>query len=673
MSLRYLRVRRFAAQEGKGLPTRSDRKTGVIRTVCNRDCPDTCFVDAIVENGRIVSTKGSEENPVTQGFLCPRGVGDTKRVYSKERVLFPYVKNGSKFERVSWAIAIELVRNNLNRVLEDYGNDSVLLYDYPGNQGFLSWQYSQRLWRALGATVTDGALCSRSGHTGIELHYGLAYGLGLEDALTCGVIVFWGNNARVSSPHLWALSLKARRENDARLVSVDPRKSETSEGCDLWVNPRPGSDVALVYGISRWLIEHDRLDEKFIEDWTSGCDEFKQEAKKWTRKRVEEATGLASSKIEKLCQTLVEKAPAAFMIGLGLNKSAHGAEAARAVSLLPALLGQHRGFHYNDSTGRFAEWDYLNGSRMSHKKSRVVEQVSVGSKLNAGEFKFVFVKGSNPALTLPDQNSVRAGLSRVDVFLVVHETHWTETAKLADVVLPAATYLEKCDLNFSDHHPYIRLSSKVIEPLGESKHEIWVMHQLAEKLGCQEPWVFEEPWSALEKATREAFENGNLKDLQEGAVLRLRQRPIDEYQTPSGKIEFCSSRALEVGANLLPVQLSPSVDDGWLVLLNSSLPCWTHSQFRDVYGPIPAIVWMNHTDADSLGIKSGDDVTLYNELGELTVEAVVTERVSKGVLWSPRPLTGKNSVPLNSLASNNPQDLGAGPRFNSIIVRIRKS
>src|SRR5208337_3178569 len=123
--------------------------------------------------------------------------------------------------------------------------------------------------------------------------------------------------------------------------------------------------------------------------------------------------------------------PAAFMIGLGLNKSTYGAEAARAVSLLPAMLGKHRGFHYSDSKGRFTDWSYLNGSKMSLKKSKVVEQVSVGSRLNAGEFKFVFVKGSNPALTLPDQNSVRAGFSREDVFLVVHETHWTETAKLA--------------------------------------------------------------------------------------------------------------------------------------------------------------------------------------------------------------------------------------------------
>ncbi len=644
-----------------------------VQAVCHRDCPDTCFVDVLAEDGRIISTRGSKESPITQGFLCPRGVGDPKRVYSKERVLYPHIMDGDKFRRVSWLEALQLIADRLASVLEIYGRESVLLYDYPGNQGCLSWQYSQRLWHAIGGTVTDGALCGTSGHTGIGLHYGLTYGLGFEEALNCKTILFWGNNARVSSPHLWALSLRARKEKGTTLVSVDPRKSETSESCDLWINPHPGSDVALFYGMALCLIEHNKIAERFLEDRTVGYDKFCEEVLKWTPKRVEKVTNLDWRRIEELCELLVEKSPVGFMIGLGLNKSSYGAEATRAVSLLPALLGQDRGFHYSDYNGRFVDWGYINGSKTSRKKSRVVEQVSVGTRLNSGEFKFVFIKGSNPALTLPNQNVVRAGLSREDVFVVVHDTHWTETAKLADVVLPAATYLEKSDLNFSDHHRYTRLSAKAIEPLGESKHEIWVMQQLALRIGCLESWLFENPWQALKKATMEAFENGSFNDLLTGAVLKLRQRPINEYQTPSRKIELYSSKALEIGASPLPVQLPLEWNEGWFTLLNSSLPSWTHSQFRDVYGPIPAIVWINPNDAESLEIKNGDDVTLFNELGALTVEAIVTEKVSKGVLWCPRPLTGKNGVPLNSLASSNPQTLGAGPRLNSIRVKIRRS
>jgi anaerobic selenocysteine-containing dehydrogenase len=142
-------------------------------------------------------------------------------------------------------------------------------------------------------------------------------------------------------------------------------------------------------------------------------------------------------------------------------------------------------------------------------------------------------------------------------------------------------------------------------------------------------------------------------------------------KAPSGKIELYSSEALEMGASPLPVQLPLNENEDWFTLLNSSLPSWTHSQLRDVYGPIPEIVWINRIDTESLGIKNGDDVVLFNELGALTIEAIVTENVSKGVLWSPRPLTGKNGVPLNRLASSNPQTMGAGPRINSIRVKIK--
>jgi anaerobic selenocysteine-containing dehydrogenase len=231
--------------------------------------------------------------------------------------------------------------------------------------------------------------------------------------------------------------------------------------------------------------------------------------------------------------------------------------------------------------------------------------------------------------------------------------------------------LEKTDLNFSDHHPYARLSRKAVEPLGESRDEIWVMHQLAQKLKSFDTWLFEDPWHALGAAMKDTFENGCLDHLFKGSVLKLRQRSREEYQTPSGKIEFYSSGAPDKCASPLPLQLAIDVDEGWFTLLNSALPKWTHSQFRDVYGPIPEIVWINPIDADRLGIKNGDGIILFNELGALTTEAIITENVSRGVLWSPRPLIGKNGVSLNSLASSNPQTLGAGPRFNSIRVKIK--
>jgi anaerobic selenocysteine-containing dehydrogenase len=647
----------------------------VIKTVCQRDCPDTCFVDVIVENGRIVSTRGSADNPVTQGFLCPRGVGDAKRVYSERRVKYPHVRreqeDGGRFARVAWDEAISLIAEKLRDTIEIYGRESVLLYDYPGNQGFLAWQFPRRLWFALGATTSDYALCSKSGHAGIGLHYGLSYGLQLEDLIGMKVIIFWGNNSKISSPHCWALALRARSEQNATIISVDPRESPTSESCDIWIQPRPGSDVALSYGIARHLILNNGVDSEFVGKWTRGYKEFRDEALKWTPERVKGYTGISWDMIRKVGDLLIANRSAAFMIGLGLQKAAQGAEAARAVSLLPALLGRHRGFHYSDSNGRVLDLAYLNGAGLSKNKGRVVNQVSVGHQMEAGAFKFVFILGTNPAVTLPNQSAVRKGLNRKDVFVVVQDTHWSETTEYADIVLPAPTYLEKRDVNLSDHHLYSRLSRQALEPLGESRHEIWVMRELARKLSLKEKWLFEEPWKALQKCLSNSYQEGDLQDILDGAVLQLKLRSNKEYQTPSGKIEFAASKAAEIGAAALPFQDPIEHGDEWFTLLNSSISKYTHSQFTDVYGPIPQIVWINPKEAANREIRDGDLVEIYNELGSVLLRAKLTEKTSPGNLWAPRPLIGLDGSPLNILAPGAYQKIGGGPIFNSIRVKIK--
>jgi len=646
-----------------------------IKVVCHRDCPDSCFIDVKVEEKKIISTRGSTENPVTQGFICPRGVGDPKHVYSEDRVLYPHMKSDGKvrggFKRISWDKAIQLVVKKLHEVIKQYGNESVLLLNYPGNQGFLAWQYPERLWSSLGATKHDGALCSNSGHEGIGLHYGLSYGLQPEDLLDMDVITYWGYNARVGSPHQWALGLKAKKNRGTMIIAVDSRESPTAEASDIWLNPRPGSDVALAYGVARYLIEKDYVRRDFIEEWTIGFEHYRESALKWTPERVKRVTGIDWERIEEVGEIYDKKQPGAFMIGLGLNKSLHGAESTRAVSLLPPLLGYHRGFHYSDSRGRFVDWAYLNGNSLTDKNAKIVHQVALGPMLERGKFKFVFVYGTNPSVTLPNQNAVRSGLSRPDVFVVVHDTHWTETAELADVVLPAATYLEKTDVVFSDHHLYSRFSNKAIEPIGESKHEITLMHELAKKLGLKDEWLYENPWEALSKALADTFENGSLDDLLNGEVMKLKLRPKNEYQTASGKIEFHSSKADELGFNPLPEQLPcEPAEEGWFVLLNSSTPNYTHSQFRDVYGPIPQIVWINPKDSKMLDIEDDGKVLIYNDLGKVTLRAVVTDKVPTGVLWAPRPLTGIERNPMNSLVISTPQTIGGGPMFNTIKVRI---
>ncbi len=631
-------------------------------------------MNVTVDRGKIVRTRGCPLNPVTRGFLCPRGNGDVQRVYSRNRVLHPHVKSASDapepFSRVSWDTALSAVADRINATIAARGGESLLLYDYPGNTGFLAWHFPKRLWAALGATTTDYALCSSSGHAGIGLHYGLSYGLELEEMAASKVILFWGNNARVSSSHIWAMASRARKNRGAVIVCVDPRKSPTAEAADIWIQPRPGSDVALCYGIAGRLIDKGGVDLEFIGRWTRGYPAYAEAAMGWTPQRVEQVTGVSGQVVDGIAELLMDHRPAAFMIGLGLQKSMQGAEAARAVALLPALLGRHRGFQYSNSSGHVIDWPALDGSRMAGRRGRVVSQVDLGRRLAAGEFKFVYVFGSNPAITLPDQRAVRRGLAREDVFVAVHDTHWSETAVRADVVLPAPTFLEKRDVGMSDHHPYSRLSEQAIEPLGDSRHEVQVMRQLAGRLGLTDPWLYEDPWTALEKALEKTYRQGGLADILAGEILEVKLRPNRSYQTRSGKIEFAATSPPD-GTTPLPEQHPLPTAGSGFVLLNSAIANYTHSQFTDVYGPIPQVVWIHPQDADRLSIGNHDHVDVFNRLATVTLRAKVTARVPEGALWAPRPLTGLNGVPLNALVPGTSQRIGGGPIFNSVNVSIR--
>jgi anaerobic selenocysteine-containing dehydrogenase len=646
-----------------------------IPTVCARDCYDSCFAVAEVDpTGKLVSLRADGERAITQGFMCPRGNKDAERVYTN-RVLVPHVRVGAKpgrnFEKQSPDRALDLVAGRLGEVIGKWGPDRVLLLDYSGNMGLLASEYPKRLWRAIGATRTDYTVCAQSGRTALSLHYGLGYGLQPEEFPHRKVVVCWGFNPAVSSPHIWSLSLKARKASGGKIVVVDPRRSETAAQADLWTRPKPGSDVALAYGIARHLIQKGLVDSGFVKRWVHGFDAYADEAMGWTPARVQEATGLDVASVETLANMYSELAPRALMMGIGFQKSRQGAEAVRAISLLPALLGEHRGFFYANAAGYLVNHAYLTGASLAAKRPRVVSQVGLSDLVVQGEFKFIYVYGMNPALTLPNQEGFRKGLLREDVFLVVHETHWTETCEFADVVLPAQTYLEKEDVVIPWAHRYPRKSEKALEPLGQSLHEIDVMVEIAKRLDLEEKWLFEEPWKAVEKSLENAIEEGSSHDLLAGRPVRLRCRPRDEYQTPSGKIELSSSVAEAQGYSPLPMQIPLNLQEGEYLLLNSSDRRYTHTQFQDIYGPIPAIVRMNPNDARLLGAQDDTVVTLFNDLGKTTARVKVTDSVPTGVLWSPKQFLGLDGNPQNSLTESRPQAIGGGAVYNSTAVRIR--
>jgi len=648
----------------------------IFETVCPRDCYDTCFLKVQVDdNENVVSVKGDPANPVTQGFLCPRGSKDHIRLV-RNRVLQPCIRKGSKpgrtYQALAWEDALEIINEKLLHTLKDYGSKAILHLDYAGNGGLLTWYFPLRFWNAIGAAKTDYSLCSKSGHEALQLHYGSSNGIQPEKLVEQRLIVFWGFNPAVSSPHMWRLSQIAREKNNASIVVIDPRKSRSAEQADIWLAPKPGSDVILSFGLARFLIDNKYVDLDFIGKWTIGFKQIENEVMKWTPKNVESITGVEWQSVERLGEAYGELKPSATMIGLGFQKSNHGAEAVRAISLLPALVGLHRGFFYSNSESFQVDLPYLTGESLTRKKIRIVSQVALGPLIEQGEFKFIYIFNMNPALTLPGQNGFRKGLSRSDVFVVVHETHWSETTDYADLVLPAPTFLEKEDLVIPWGHNYVRFSKRCIEPLGKSRDEVWLMRELARRMELEEKWLYEDPWSAIEIALENALEEGKLSDLREGRILKLLTKPLQDYQTPFGKIEMYSSLAEKSGLNPTPSYTPLKLKKGDFILLNSALPNYSHTQFQEVYGSIPAIVQMHPDDAELNDIHEGDDVTLTNKQGRVKVKVEISRSVQPDVLWSPRQFVGLQGEPQNSLTPWQPQKIGKGSAFNSTIIRITK-
>ncbi len=648
-----------------------------IRTVCPRDCYDSChLVGELKKAENRVILKGDKKHPITQGFTCPRGAKDLDRAFSPERILFPYIRNKLNSEKCgekcSWDDALALMTIELKRTLAQSGPKSVLHIEYAGNTGLLTWYFPQRIWNTLGATKTDYSICSKSGREALSLHYGSSHGIQLEELLKQKLIVFWGFNAAVSSPHIWRLARQAKERNHAKIVVVDPRINETAKHADIHLRPTPGTDVALAYGVARILIDQEFVHTSFLNDWTSGFDQFREEVESWSISQVEARTGIQDVKIEEFALAYGSLRPSVILIGLGMQKSLCGAEAVRAIGLLPPLIGLHRGFFYSNGNAYPINFNYLTGTSLTSTSHRVVSQIRLGRLIEKGEFNFIFIHNMNPALTLPNQSAVRKGLMRKDVFVVTHETHWSETTKYSDLVLPAPTYLEKEDLVIPWGHHYIQKSHPIIKPQGESRTEVWLMQQIAQRLGRKEQWLFEQPWHAIKIAIADSLAEGTFDDLQKGKTMRLQSKPINEYMTPSGKIEFFSSAAQSRGLNPLPVQLELQLAPEEFTLLNSALENYTHTQFQDIYGKIPAIVHIHPQDAKPLGIQEGAQIQLVNALGRIQVKAVITDAVPSRVLWSPRQFMGTRGEPQNCLTPDTPQIIGKGSVFNSTRVRIAK-
>jgi anaerobic selenocysteine-containing dehydrogenase len=395
---------------------------------CTRDCYDTCIFRPIYEGGRLARLLPIEEFP-TLGFTCARGAADVKRLNSPRRVKRPLLRGERQTLEVSWKRALE----ELSARLKAADPSRIIHIDYDGNQGLLTWYFPARLFNLLGTAATDYSICSSEGNEAIKLHWGRSYGA-MPEELSKRPVVFWAIDAATSFIHGWALAKRAKNP----VAAVDMVWTKTMKSADLPVVVRPGTDVVLALGISREIIQSKSYDAEFVERYTYGFDKFVEYVDKFTPEYVEAETDVPRAVFYELVEFYLRRP--VTVIGFAIGRTENGGDAARAISLIHALLGDPAGFFYSNSSAWGIDFAYLRGLHVA-KPSKVVPMGLVGARIS--EFDVVYVWNANPVLTLPQGDRIAATAERGDITLAVHTPFMDETAEAAHIVLPAPSILRK--------------------------------------------------------------------------------------------------------------------------------------------------------------------------------------------------------------------------------------
>jgi len=475
-----------------------------VHSVCALDCPDTCSILVDIDDGgRALRLRGNPDHPVTRGFLCGKVARYLEHEYSPDRLLYPLRRIGAKgegrFARISWDEALNEIAAHLRQVSAETGPESILPYSYAGNMAVLSYGgMDRRFFHRLGASRLDRTICSTAGMAGTNDALGHRYAPEPEQFRHARLIIAWGANILGTNVHLWPFIVEARR-NGAKFYTIDPHQNRTGRAADRHYAIHPGTDAALALAMMHVILGEDLQDHDYVEHHTLGVAELKERVREWTPDRAAQLTGIPATDIVDLAREYATTRPAAIRLNYGVQRSDRGAMAVRLISLLPALTGAWReagggvqlstsyAFHLNSKAIEMPE---LQLRSPLGREARIVNMAALGdalTKLGDPPVRALVVYNSNPAAIAPDQNTVRRGLLRKDLFTVVIEQLQTDTADFADIVLPATTFLENTDLNKAYGHYYIQLARPALQPPGEARSNQDIFRALAARMGFTEP------------------------------------------------------------------------------------------------------------------------------------------------------------------------------------------
>ncbi len=464
-------------------------------SVCTKDCPDTCGLLAKVEDGKISKVKGDPDHPFTRGFICKKAGYFPQHVHNEERILTPLRRSGPKgsgrFETISWDEALDQVAAKIKEVSADHGPEAILPYLYAGHMGLIQRNAAQAFFHKLGASRLLGTICGPAATAGYEATLGSGPSTDIKSAQDSDFIIIWGSNTLTTNVHAWPFFKKAR-DKGARLVVIDPYRTRTAKKADIHLMPMPGTDAALALGMMQQLISDDLIDRDYLATHTVGFEALARRAAAYPPEKASKICGVPAPEIQELARAYGQAKAPYIRTGWGPARQLRGAMAMRTIACLPALVGAFKtpGAGITRSLGGGpADLTRLTRPDLCPKGTRVVNMVELGdalTRLDAPPIKLLYNFMSNPAAVAPQSSLVLEGLKRNDLFLVVHELFMTDTAQFADIILPAASFLEMTDIYRAYGHNYLRLARPVIPPQGQSRSNLSIFQALARRMGYEE-------------------------------------------------------------------------------------------------------------------------------------------------------------------------------------------
>ena len=704
-------------------------KTTVLGT-CPQDCPDACSMLIDVEDGRATGVRGNPDHPFTRGGLCLKVNNYEARTYSPERLLYPLRRTGAKgegrFERITWDAALDEIATRWAGIIDEFGPQAILPHSFLGAMGVLNGLSSgDAFFNRLGASIAERTYCGSGAFTGYVMTVGATPGIDPETIARSKYIVLWATNTISTNLHLWPFIAEAQ-SNGAKVVVIDPIRTRTAKKADWHLPIRPGADGALAMAMINVIIEDDLVDHDYVTNHTLGFDELAVRAADYAPEAVAGAIGLPAEDIRTLAREFATAQPAVIRPGVAIERHPGGGQAVRAIACLPALVGAWR--HIGGGIMLAPEFafpvkeDQLQRPDWIRPGTRVINQWRLGPALT-GELaldppiKSLVVYNANPALVVPEQEKVLAGLAREDLFTVVHEQFLTDTARYADLVLPATTQLEQFDLVASWGQYYVSINEPAIAPLGEAVPNTEFFRRLAGAMGFDDAEFArsdEETLGAVVDWDDPKMEGITLETLRETGFAKLNMpetrgiAPHAEghFPTPSGKCELRASLAengdfvlagLRQGSeehqsgeavdplpHFIPPNESNDPERRARFPLNIVSPK-SHAFINSSFGNLPQqrhhagesqILMIHPDDAAARNIGEGSRVRVFNDRGSFAALARVSGDLRAGLVcapmgyWRNASPDGEDGLTVAAVHSGNYADMGRAPTFSDNLVEV---